>query len=93
MQRKSFMAALGAVVMVAFAATTFAQAGQRMAPVKVTKAARFARTQPLHDMRYPNLPPVLRRVIGNRTLSQQQIAQLREKLVKSGLLPTMRRYP
>ncbi len=86
MHRKSFLAALGAVVMVAFSATAFAQAGQNLAPVKVIKAARFARTQPLRDMRYPNLPPVLRRVIGNRTLSPQQIAQLREKLVKSGLL-------
>ncbi|MGH9611429.1 MAG: hypothetical protein ACRD34_17315, partial [Bryobacteraceae bacterium] len=86
MSRKFITSALGALAIVALSATAFAQVGHSYSPVKVSKAARFARSMPLRDMKRPDLPPLLRRVIGNRTLSEHQIAQLREKLVKSGLL-------
>jgi len=86
MMNRKLMTALGALAMVAFAATAFAQPGQVFTPVKVATAARFAHTMPLRDMQYMGLPPILRRVIGDRAVSLETIAKLREKLVRSGLL-------
>ncbi len=87
MMNRKFAAALSAFAMaVVFSATAFAQPGQVSSPVRIEKATRFARTMPLRDMQYLGLPPILRRAIGDRSISAEQIAKLREKLVKSGLL-------
>lgn len=86
MSRKFFASILAALVLVVFSATSFAQVGQQSSPIKVRKASDFGQTQPLSSMRHANLPPVLRRAIGNRTLSKDEIKQLREKLVKDGKL-------
>lgn len=44
------------------------------------------KTIPLRDMRNLDLPPIMRRIIGNNAYSQQQIDQLRSKLIASGFL-------
>jgi len=44
------------------------------------------KTMALRDMRNLNQPPIMRRVMGDRTYTQQQAAQLRAKLIGAGLL-------
>jgi len=44
------------------------------------------RTIPLRDMKGINLPPALRNAMGNRSYTQQQIEQLRQKLIASGYI-------
>ena len=44
------------------------------------------KTMPLRDMRNLNQPPVMRRVMGNSTYTQQQADQLRQKLIAAGYI-------
>lgn len=84
MRSRSTVTVLGALIMVACATTAFAQV--RTLGVTSVRTVTPVRTMPLRDLRNINLPPILRRIIGNKYYSQNMIAQLRDKLIRSGFL-------
>ena len=89
MNRKSLVTALGALVMVVFAATAFAQvryAHVGTLGVTSVKTVVPVRTLPLRDLHNLNLPPILRRILGNKVFSAQYIESLRQKLIRMGYL-------
>jgi hypothetical protein len=66
-------------------ATAFAYAPITLHPASV-KTVVPVKTPALRDMRNRNLPAIMRRIVGNRQLSRQQVEQLRTKLIRSGHL-------
>ncbi len=61
-----------------------AQAAQYLTP-QVFMSKSVIKTIPLRDMKGLNLPPIMRRVMGNNNYSKQQLDQLRQKLSKAAI--------
>ncbi|MGH8428515.1 MAG: hypothetical protein ACRES7_11150, partial [Gammaproteobacteria bacterium] len=82
MNTRWLSAVAGLVAVAALAGTAFANA-----PMKVTvKTVTPVKTIPLRDLQYVNLPPIMRRIIGDARFSQRQINQLYNKLIQEGYL-------
>ncbi len=86
--REAISAVVVALAFVGFMTPVLAHAqAPTTSNVKITKASKFMRTRPLRDLRW-NLPPIMQRMLEHQTkpLSQAQLKDLREKLIKSGYL-------
>ena len=80
---------LGAIAGVAAAAALSGMAFANAPTVQHVKTARTVvpvKTMALRDMRNLDLPAVMRRIVGNKYFTRQQLEQLRQKLVDSGYL-------
>lgn len=84
MNRKIVFLVLGAGALILFSGTAFAQS--RMAPTVIT-TIEPATVGPLRNMAGLDLPPIMRRIVGNKRYTKAQLAQLRAKLIKTGYLP------
>ena len=92
MSKRWLGAIAGAAAAVALSGMAFANTPKVLHPT-VVRSVTPVKTIPLRDMRNLNLPGVMRQIVGNHYFSQQQLAQLRNKLIHSGYLKAVATGP
>lgn len=90
MNRRLFAAVLAATFLMPMG-SAFAQSPASAPKVTVT-LVKPIKTVPFRTMKNLQLPALMRKIVGNRKVSQQYIDSLHRKLVKAGALPTSGTY-